>query len=239
MLTAEQKQQQSIRTKSIIATVLLVILLFMATLFVIALQGYSPPKDQKEYTTVGEFDFGDMGSGSGVTSFDESNQEGGQVAPKNSDESSSTDEKVDENVISGDNDSKVKANDKSSVSDNKSNKNQNNNKESNSNKNTSDKKGGVIDGNGMFTFGSGSDGLNGRKPLSLPSPKYNVQQETKITYRIWINPNGSVKKVKPVTLTSAIELKNAGIRAIRKWKFEEAPGDKVQVTKVTITFKLK
>ncbi len=97
----------------------------------------------------------------------------------------------------------------------------------------------ILDNDGLYAFGSGEEGLQGRKPISLPKPVYEVEAEAKITYEFTIAPNGTVKNVKALTLSSNAELKNAGIKAIYKWKFEPIEQDKIQKTKVTITFKLK
>lgn len=97
----------------------------------------------------------------------------------------------------------------------------------------------ILDKDGLYSFGSGEEGLQGRKPISLPKPVYEVEAEAKITYEFTIAPDGSVKHVKALTLSSNAELKNAGIKAIYKWKFEPIEENKTQKTKVTITFKLK
>ncbi len=97
----------------------------------------------------------------------------------------------------------------------------------------------ILDNDGLYTFGSGEEGLQGRKPISLPKPVYEVEAEAKITYEFTIAPDGSVKNVKALTLSSNADLKNAGIKAIYKWKFEPIEENKIQKTKVTITFKLR
>lgn len=97
----------------------------------------------------------------------------------------------------------------------------------------------ILDIDGLYSFGTGEEGLQGRKPISLPKPVYEVEAEAKITYEFTIAPDGSVKHVKALTLSSNAELKNAGIKAIYKWKFEPIEENKIQKTKVTITFKLK
>lgn len=97
----------------------------------------------------------------------------------------------------------------------------------------------ILDPDGLYSFGSGEDGLMGRKPISLAKPVYEVEAEAKITYEFTIAPDGSVKNVKALTLSPHVELKNAGMKAIYKWKFEPIESGKFQKTKVTITFKLK
>lgn len=97
----------------------------------------------------------------------------------------------------------------------------------------------ILDPDGLYSFGSGEDGLMGRKPISLAKPIYDVEAEAKIIYEFTIAPDGSVKNVKALTLSPHVELKNAGMKAIYKWKFEPIESGKFQKTKVTITFKLK
>lgn len=97
----------------------------------------------------------------------------------------------------------------------------------------------VLDSRGLFSFGDGADGLKGRIALELRKPIYVVEAETKITYSFDIRPDGTVKKVKALTLASNADLKNAGMAAIYDWKFNAIDTDQVQTIKVTITFKLK
>lgn len=96
----------------------------------------------------------------------------------------------------------------------------------------------TLDPNGLYNFGGGTGGLNGRIPVALPNPNYKVQQEAKLTFTFIIAPSGKVKRVIP-PITTNPGLKKAGMDAIRKWKFnavDPSVGD--QTTKVTILFKL-
>ncbi len=97
----------------------------------------------------------------------------------------------------------------------------------------------ILDPNGLFEFGSGADGLRGRKPISTPAPKYRVQQETRLTFEFVIAPKGNVKSVRPVKLGSAPALVKAAKEAIMKWKFNAISTENDQKCKVTFTFKLK
>ncbi|MCB9233436.1 MAG: energy transducer TonB [Bacteroidia bacterium] len=96
----------------------------------------------------------------------------------------------------------------------------------------------VLDPNGLYSWGEGPGTLNGRIPVLLGEPIYNVQQEAKLTFEFVISPDGTVKYVKP-PVTNNPGLKKAGMDAIRKWKFnevEQSMGD--QTSRVTILFKL-
>lgn len=97
----------------------------------------------------------------------------------------------------------------------------------------------VLDPNGLYSFGTGAGGgLNGRTPLSLDPPAYNSQSEARIVFTFVIQPDGSVTSVNAVT--DKLDLKRAGIDAIKKWRFsavDQSAGP--QTVRVTITFKLK
>lgn len=97
----------------------------------------------------------------------------------------------------------------------------------------------TLDPNGLYSFGTGSGGgLNGRTPLSLDSPVYNSQSEARITFTFVIQPDGSVSSVNAVT--DKLDLKRAGIDAIKKWRFSKVDASNgPQTVRVTITFKLK
>lgn len=101
----------------------------------------------------------------------------------------------------------------------------------------------TLDPNGLYSFGTGSGGgLQGRSPLALPEPRYNVQEEGELQFEFVIEPNGSVSYVKLVGVTSSLGLKQAGIDAIKRWRFSELkPGQAQtrQTVRVTIKFKLK
>ncbi|MEZ4688030.1 MAG: TonB family protein [Bacteroidia bacterium] len=100
-----------------------------------------------------------------------------------------------------------------------------------------------IDDRFKFSFNTGGGGGGGaRKPISLPYPDYTTQEEAKLTFEFVIGPDGRVKTVKLVGLTTQIGLKRAGIDAIRNWRFEPKPSNQPQTdqtAQVEITFKLK
>jgi TonB family protein len=101
-----------------------------------------------------------------------------------------------------------------------------------------------IDDRFKFSFNPGGGGSGGfRRPVSLPYPVYNTQEEAKMKFEFVIGPDGRVKTVKLLGgLTDKLNLKRAGIDAIRKWRFEPKPSNQPQTNQtaqVEITFKLK
>lgn len=98
---------------------------------------------------------------------------------------------------------------------------------------------GIQFGAGAGTGGTG--GLNNRKPVKLTKPKYDVQQEGKVTYRFVIEPDGNVSycKAKPSIYGQLAALGEKTIQ--NEWKFEKLKGDNAQkqTVEVTITYKLK
>ena len=101
-----------------------------------------------------------------------------------------------------------------------------------------------LDPDGMYDFGAGGGGngggLKGRKPLSLSKPKYDVQQEGKVTFEFVVDPSGEVVYAKAVPPISKPALAKAGIDAIKNnWKFSKINSDENQTIRVTMTFKLK
>ncbi|MCB0835275.1 MAG: TonB family protein [Bacteroidetes bacterium] len=101
----------------------------------------------------------------------------------------------------------------------------------------------VLDPKGLYTFGTGSEGgLKGRSVIALSEPQYTVQEEGDLKFEFVIEPDGSVSYVKLVGLTDKPGLKQAGINAIRKWRFSKltaAQGNQRQTVQVTIKFRLK
>lgn len=100
-----------------------------------------------------------------------------------------------------------------------------------------------IDDRFKFNFNPGGGGGGGfRKPISLPYPSYTTQEEATLKFEFVIGPNGRVKSVRLVGLTTQIGLKRAGIDAIRRWRFDPLASNQPQEDKtaqVDITFKLK
>jgi TonB family protein len=97
----------------------------------------------------------------------------------------------------------------------------------------------TLDPNGLYSFGQGSGGLGGRGVLSLDYPQYSVNEEGVMEFRFRIEPNGTVSYATTTGPTTKLGLKQAGINAIKKWKFTSVPGSSAQWVTVKITFKLK
>lgn len=100
-----------------------------------------------------------------------------------------------------------------------------------------------LDPNGLYSFTEGgSGGLNGRKAIELPYPKYDVQEEGTIYFEFRIAPDGTVEYVGTVGLSTKQGLVRAGKEAIYQWVFTPLSRDVAQVgqtVRVKITFKLK
>lgn len=97
----------------------------------------------------------------------------------------------------------------------------------------------VLDPNGLYSFGQGSGGgLDGRGAVALPYPSYNSQEEGTLTYEFYIEPNGSVSYARALP-NNKPSLARAGEAAIKRWKFDPAPGAPRQKVRVSITFKLR
>lgn len=96
----------------------------------------------------------------------------------------------------------------------------------------------TLDPNGIYAFGTGTNGLQGRGILSLPYPDYTSQEEGILEFTFKIEPDGRVSYARcaPTTKTG---IKNAGIVAIKKWRFAPQPAGEAQMVKVKIMFKLK
>jgi len=98
----------------------------------------------------------------------------------------------------------------------------------------------VLDPQGLYSFGTGTGGgLQGRSPLDLAYPEYNVQEEGDIQFEFIIAPDGRVVHVKPVGVVRQLGLKNAGIAAIKKWRFSPLPPGQTQNQRVRVTIKFR
>ncbi len=101
----------------------------------------------------------------------------------------------------------------------------------------------TLDPAGLFSWENGSgSGPAGRSAISLPYPTYDSQEEGRITFELAIRPDGGVSYVKAVGIVTNQSLKQAGIDAIRRWRFSSLPPGAPQSTqrvRVTITFKLR
>lgn len=100
-----------------------------------------------------------------------------------------------------------------------------------------------LDPDGLYSFGEGiGGGANQRAPLYLPKPTYDVQEEGDIKFTFTINPDGTVGNVRIQGINTKPGLAQAGIAAIRKWKFTKARPDQSQApiqVSVTIKFRLR
>lgn len=95
----------------------------------------------------------------------------------------------------------------------------------------------VLNKDGLYSFGTGIGGSNGRGIISIKDPVYNVQEEATIKFTFDILADGSVGRIKRV-ISDKPGLVRAGTAAIRKWRFTPSPGAGVLTTTVTIRFKL-
>lgn len=101
----------------------------------------------------------------------------------------------------------------------------------------------TLDPAGLFSWeDGGGSGPPGRSAVALPYPSYTAQEEGRITFELTIRPDGGVSYVKAVSVVTKPALRDAGIAAIKRWKFTPLPPSAPQVTtrtRVTITFKLR
>lgn len=102
----------------------------------------------------------------------------------------------------------------------------------------------TLDPSGLYSFGDGSgggNGLKGRGARSLGYPSYTVQEEGTLKFEFVILPNGTVGNAKLVGVTDKSGIREAGLRAIRGWKFDPLPPGQTtpQTVQVTIKFRLK
>lgn len=243
-----ESEEKGIRRKSILFTLLILVLIGVLTWFWIAMLAMLPPPEEKEYEIVGAIDFGDLTEGSEEVNTFEPVAEEANPNPATQTQTTPTEQittpteevittqQPAETQVAAVPEKKKKVIDWSMKSgganDGKSNQA--------GNKGSPDAK--ELNPDGMFAFGDGSEGLQGRRILAQPKPDYSTQEDSRITYKIRIAPDGRVVEVIPVTISSAFSLTQAGKDALRKWKFNDIsanPGAKDQTIKVTITFKLR
>ena len=117
--------------------------------------------------------------------------------------------------------------------------NQGNKEEGVGNQGTPDIK--TLDPDGLYSFGEDiGGGASQRRPLSLPKPAYNVQEEGDIQFQFVIRPNGTVEFVRPKGVATKPGLVAAGKAAISKWRFSKLPSNVPQVNqRVTVTIKFR
>lgn len=247
-LDAIEFDERIIQRKSIAYTFIFFLILFLISWFWFAKLAILPIPEKSKYEVVGSIDFGDMSEGSQDVNTFEPVVEQANPNPVSQPvqtpieqiqtpvEEIITTEQPAETQVAAVPEKKKKVIDWSMKSgganDGKSDKA--------GNKGSPDAK--ELNPDGMYAFGNGSEGLQGRRVLAQPKPEYSSQEDSRITYRIVIAPDGRVVEVIPVTISSAHSLTQAGKEALRKWKFNDIssnPGARNQNLKVTITFKLR
>ncbi|MCZ2357206.1 MAG: energy transducer TonB [Bacteroidia bacterium] len=249
---AEERKRKQI---SLVATSVIMLLLFLLTYFLVIVHGQVPNPEENQWIAAGRIDFGDMTEGSkDINNFFEASETPSENAPSSTAQDDPTPSNNTEPIISSSEPSEVSAppaeekpkkkkvkvkrtaetlNDETSGG-----SNHGNNSSGTGNRGTPNSP--VLDPEGLYAWGTGEgDGLNGRVPLALPQPKYEVDEEAKITFEIVISPDGRVKSVTAKTIGTSPELKKAGMDAIKKWRFNAIESGKIQKTRVTIRFKLK
>ncbi len=90
-----------------------------------------------------------------------------------------------------------------------------------------------------FVFGGGGESIDGRGLLKLADPFVppGSNWEGTLEFRFCVKADGSVSEVDTLEPTDKTELKEAGIKAIKKWQFSPLEGDEDQWIRVKITFK--
>ena len=243
-----ESEEKIIQRKSIAYTVLFFILLILICWFWIALLALLPAPVEKKYEIVGSIDFGDLSEGSQEINNFEPVVENANPNPV-SQEVQTPVEQVQtpvEEIISTDQPAETQVTQvpekKKKIIDWTMKSGGANDGKSNQagNKGSPDAK--ELNPDGMYAFGNGSDGLQGRRILAQPKPDYSTQEDSRITYKIVIAPDGRVVEVIPITISSAHNLTHAGKEALKKWKFNDISSNAAarnQSLKVTITFKLR
>lgn len=250
---AEERERSR---KSLLTTIVTMLALLIAAYWWTIVRSEVPNPAENQWIAAGRIDFGNMTEGSQeVNNFlDPSATPSDKLTQAEAAESEPTPSNNEEPEISSPNPSevsappaeekpqkkKIKKKRTAEMLDGESNggSNHGNNHSGTGNRGTPDSP--VLDPDGLYAWGTGDgDGLNGRIPLTLPQPKYEIDEETKITFEIIISPDGRVKSVTAKTLGTSPELKKAGMDAIKRWRFNAIDSRKNQKTHVTIRFKLK
>lgn len=249
----EAEEQQRSR-RSLIATTGIMLALLILTYWWTIIYGEVPNPEENQWLTAGRIDFGDMTEGSQEVNNFLAPAENPAEEPAQTKTAESTPTSNEDPLVSSAEPSEVTTPAEEEKPKKKTVKRKRTaetlGSESSGGSNHGDKSSGtgnrgtpdspVLDPAGLYAWGTGEgNGLNGRVPLALPQPKYEVDEETKITFEITISPDGRVKSVTAKTLGVSPELKKAGIDAIKKWRFNAIDTGKNQKTRVTIRFKLK
>ncbi|MEZ4830102.1 MAG: SUMF1/EgtB/PvdO family nonheme iron enzyme [Bacteroidia bacterium] len=74
--------------------------------------------------------------------------------------------------------------------------------------------------------------LGDRRPVKLVRPEILVSEKSSLQFEFVVEPNGSVSFVKLVGVTNASDRNEAGIHAIKKWRFDAIPTGQPQIRKV-------
>lgn len=247
--------QNRIKQRSRIVTVLFLIMIFLLSYFWVLVRDSIPPKDEIHYEVAGRMDFGNYTEGSSnVNTREAPSAQRQQTSTSNPTPQPSS--PVQEKVITSEEPSEIEASNQEPQPASKPTPQKKVNKdalfekggESGSNHGDGTDVGNrgrpdspYLDPNGMYAFGTGGDGLNGRKVLNGEFPKkHHCQEEGKITFAITVAPNGSVINVKAVKFAGQRCLRGFTEDYIRKnWRFSKANFQSNQVMKVTFNFKLK
>jgi TonB family protein len=258
MKRERDQEDANIRRRSAALTALACLMLGILAVWWVVKRGVTPPEDEPQYVVAGRIDFGNLQEGS----MKINNQKPPTEKPKHAEPQAAQTPPVKksppkaEKVITQKAESKVKAPEKSAPKTEpkpapktpektveKAAEGGGGANHGNSSNKTGDRgtpKAPFVDPQGLFTFGAGEgEGLNGRELLSYTRPKYDAQEEGKLTFQITIAPDGRVVAVKAVNYGGQRNLKEATEAALRKWRFSPVETKQNQTVKVTFTFKLK
>lgn len=258
MKKEREREEENIKKRSAALTALACLMLGILAVWWVVKRGVTPPEDEPQYVVQGRIDFGNLQEGS----MKINNQKPPTEKPKEAEPVpvkapvvKKTPPKA-EKVVTQKQESKVKAAEKPvpkadpkpapktpEKAAEKPSEGGGGANHGNANNKTGDRgtpKANFVDPQGLFSFGAGEgEGLNGRELLSYARPKYDAQEEGKLTFQITIAPDGRVVAVKAVNYGGQRNLKEATEAALRKWKFSPVETKQNQTVKVTFTFKLK
>jgi outer membrane biosynthesis protein TonB len=249
-------QEREIKKKSALFTLALLLLLLLLSIFWVVVTNTIPPKDEEKYEVQGRVDFGNLREGSSNVNNKQKPVDSETPTKTAASSSNKPQRNSPEPVITKNEPSEItapksepaqqkiaapskKAIDQDALFD----KGESGANHGNSN-NVGDRgrpDSPVLDPHGSFSWGEGSEGLNGRHFLGAPFPsKHGCQEEGKITFAIVVDPIGRVKNVITKKYSGQHCLKAFMERFIReKWKFSPINEEKDQIIKVTFQFKLK
>ncbi|MDW8334742.1 MAG: TonB family protein [Bacteroidia bacterium] len=259
MYKEREREERAIQRRSAVLTALFSLMLGILAAWWVIKRGISPPEDEPQYVVVGRIDFGNLREGG----MKINNQKPPTEKPKQAEPARVKTPVVKksppkaEKVVTQKAESKVKTTEKPVAKPEAKPGPKPADKPApkpaaeaggGANHGQSDRQVGdrgtpkapFVDPQGLFTFGTGDgEGLNGRELLSYTRPKYDAQEEGKMTFQITISPDGRVVAVKAVNYGGQRHLKEATEAALRKWRFSPVETGQNQTVKVTFTFKLK